>query len=83
MLLVHLRRTDTPPLVVHSSLPIMRMSINKAFQFTQSGPLSKSLELTEHAIPEPKPDEVVVKICAAALNPVDVQLYVCRLHLRR
>lgn len=52
----------------------MRMSINKAFQFTESGPLSKTLKLVERAIPEPEADEVVIKIRAAALNPVDVQL---------
>lgn len=52
----------------------MRMSVNKAFQFTESGPLSKTLKLVETPIPEPQRDEIVVKISAAALNPVDVQL---------
>lgn len=54
--------------------PNMRMSVNKAFQFTESGPLSKTLKLVETPIPEPQRDEIVVKISAAALNPVDVQL---------
>ncbi|KAJ9103640.1 hypothetical protein QFC19_004215 [Naganishia cerealis] len=52
----------------------MRMHINKAFQFTKQGPLSASLEPVERPVPEPQPDQVVVKILAAALNPVDVQL---------
>lgn len=52
----------------------MRMHINKAFQFSESGPLSKTLKPVELTIPEPEADEVVIKIRAAALNPVDVQL---------
>lgn len=52
----------------------MRMQINKAFQFAKQGPLSTSLELVERPVPEPEAEEIVVKIAAAALNPVDVQL---------
>jgi NADPH:quinone reductase-like Zn-dependent oxidoreductase len=52
----------------------MRMSVNKAFQFTERGPLSKTLKLVELPIPEPKDEEIVVNISAVALNPVDVQL---------
>ena len=52
----------------------MRMPVNKAFQFTEGGPLSKTLKLVQSPIPEPQPEEIVVNISAAALNPVDVQL---------
>jgi hypothetical protein len=47
---------------------------NRGFAYTTSGRLSGTLEPVSNAIPTPGDDEVVIKIKAMALNPVDEQL---------
>ena len=54
---------------------IITMS-NRGFGYTKTGRLSGTLEPVSNAIPEAGDDEVVIKIKAMALNPVDEQLYV-------
>lgn len=50
------------------------MSGNKAWQYTTRGRLSNTIEQVDLPIPEPKDDEVVVRIQAVALNPVEEQV---------
>jgi len=49
---------------------------NKGFGYTKTGRLSGTLEPVTHPIPDVGDDEVVIKIKAMALNPVDEQLCV-------
>lgn len=49
---------------------------NKAYGYTKTGRLSGTLTSVTNPIPEAGDDEVVIKIKAMALNPVDEQLYV-------
>jgi hypothetical protein len=49
---------------------------NRGFGYTKTGRLSGTLEPVSNAIPEAGDDEVVIKIKAMALNPVDEQLCV-------
>jgi NADPH:quinone reductase-like Zn-dependent oxidoreductase len=49
---------------------------NRGFGYTKTGRLSGTLEPLSNPIPEVGDDEVVIKIKAMALNPVDEQLYV-------
>lgn len=47
--------------------------VNRGWQYTTRGLPSQTLKLVENEIPTAAPDEVVIQIHAAALNPVDVQ----------
>jgi NADPH:quinone reductase-like Zn-dependent oxidoreductase len=49
---------------------------NRGFGYTKTGRLSGTLEPVSNAIPDAGDDEVVIKIKAMALNPVDEQLCV-------
>ena len=49
---------------------------NRGFGYTKTGRLSGTLEPVSNTIPEAGDDEVVIKIKAMALNPVDEQLCV-------
>lgn len=49
---------------------------NRGFGYTKTGRLSGTLEPVSNSIPEAGDDEVVIKIKAMALNPVDEQLCV-------
>jgi hypothetical protein len=49
---------------------------NRGFGYTKTGRLSGTLEPVSNAIPVAGDDEVVIKIKAMALNPVDEQLCV-------
>jgi hypothetical protein len=49
---------------------------NKGYGYTEMGRLSGTLKSVTNPIPEPGDDEVVIKLKAMALNPVDEQLYV-------
>jgi len=49
---------------------------NRGFGYTETGRLSGTLEPVSNAIPEAGDDEVIIKIKAMALNPVDEQLCV-------
>lgn len=53
--------------------PLITMS-NSGYGYTKTGRLSGTLEPVTNAIPQPGDDEVVIKIKAMALNPVDEQL---------
>jgi NADPH:quinone reductase-like Zn-dependent oxidoreductase len=49
---------------------------NKGFGYTKTGRLSGTLEPVTNSIPKVGDDEVIIKVKAMALNPVDEQLYV-------
>lgn len=48
--------------------------LNKSWQYKTRGRPSQTLSLIESPVPKAGPGEIVIKIHAAALNPVDVQL---------
>jgi NADPH:quinone reductase-like Zn-dependent oxidoreductase len=50
------------------------MSTHAAYQYTKQGRLSGTLEKTTRSTPTPGDEEILVKVKAAALNPVDQQL---------
>ena len=50
------------------------MSSHAAFQYTRSGRLSGTLEKATRPTPTPNDKEMLVRVKAAALNPVDQQL---------
>lgn len=47
---------------------------NKAWGYTETGRLSETIKVVNNPIPEAGDDEVVIKLKAMALNPVDEQL---------
>jgi hypothetical protein len=47
---------------------------NKGYGYTETGRLSGTLKPVSNSIPEAGDDEVVIKLKAMALNPVDEQL---------
>jgi NADPH:quinone reductase-like Zn-dependent oxidoreductase len=47
---------------------------NKGYGYTEMGRLSGTLKSVTNPIPEAGNDEVVIKLKAMALNPVDEQL---------
>jgi NADPH:quinone reductase-like Zn-dependent oxidoreductase len=47
---------------------------NRSWQYTTRGRPSQTLSLVTKDIPKAGPGEIVIKIHAAALNPVDIQL---------
>lgn len=49
---------------------------NTVWEFTSAGRLSSVIHQATRDVPEPGPGELVVKVRAAALNPVDEQLCV-------
>ena len=50
------------------------MSSHAAFQYTRSGRLSGTLDMATRTTPTPNDKEMLVRVKAAALNPVDQQL---------
>jgi NADPH:quinone reductase-like Zn-dependent oxidoreductase len=49
---------------------------NTVWEYTKAGRLSGTVNQVTREIPEPGPSELVIKVRAAALNPVDEQLCV-------
>jgi NADPH:quinone reductase-like Zn-dependent oxidoreductase len=47
---------------------------NQVWQYTTRGRLSTTIEQASRPIPAPKDGEIVLKLKAAALNPVEEQL---------
>jgi NADPH:quinone reductase-like Zn-dependent oxidoreductase len=58
------------------------MSTQRAWQFTERGLLSKTAKLVNIEKPSIKSDQLLVKIHAVALNPVDDQLSVNKASFR-
>ena len=52
------------------------MSANTVYQYTRPGRLSETLERSQRPIPSPGDNEVVIRIKAISINPVDNQLSV-------
>lgn len=50
------------------------MTANESFTYQKTGLLAETLALTEQEIPDAPDTGVVVRVIAAALNPVDEQL---------
>jgi NADPH:quinone reductase-like Zn-dependent oxidoreductase len=48
--------------------------MSTAWQYTTRGRLSTTIKQVSKPVPNPKADEVVVKVKAAALNPVENQM---------
>ena len=46
-------------------------AVHEAWLYYEYGPAKEVLKLEEIAVPEVKPDQVLVKVKAAAINPVD------------
>lgn len=50
------------------------MTTNTVWEYTRGGRLSRTIAQKQRTVPEAGAGEVVVKVMAAALNPVDEQL---------
>jgi NADPH:quinone reductase-like Zn-dependent oxidoreductase len=48
--------------------------MNQSWQYTRQGMLSETLEKVEGPIPAPASEEIVVRVKAISLNPIDYKL---------
>lgn len=53
---------------------------NSVWQYTRPGRLSRTIAQADRPVPEVRDGDVVIKVMAAALNPVDEQLCVTAPH---
>jgi NADPH:quinone reductase-like Zn-dependent oxidoreductase len=49
--------------------------MNEAYEYNTKQRLSQALSRAIRPIPEPEDDELIVRVRACAINPVDEQLY--------
>lgn len=52
------------------------IKMNQSWQYTRQGMLSETLEKVEGPIPTPASEEIVVRVKAISLNPIDYKLSV-------